>query len=1281
MAGSLLIELDAKDFKGGGGKWQQHSADTGITGDFVPKGSPTRQMVGGSDAVVFDGDGDYFVGPITTAALHAPGAKHSVEIWVFQGNVREQESVVSWGKRQGPDRTFAGFRYGSDPDFGAIARWGSAESGFITIPAPGIWHHLAYTYDGGVQTVYVDGKLDNARSAGLLDAHDMLPIHIGAEITGDLKLEGQFTHFSGALARVRIHSGALSASQVKNNFESERSAFPGIAGKSLLQSPMHRFSFNAAAAPAPDGTKVTDSIGGLVAVIRGAGAAFTGNAIELPGGSSQTAAYVDLPNGLVSSRENLSIEFWESQTAVQNWCRILSIGTNKVGDITGPGGTFTGSETLTLFGNVGAAHVNLFARSNGSYSNGGADRFPAEYPDSDYGVVFQQVITYDKDLKEWHWYRNGILMEVIPDTKGPTPLNDVNVWLGRSEFSSDSNFRGKYLEFRVYNHTLGESEIYGNFLAGPGKLNVGGNAVAMNWTPEEPGTFSFANTGGSNHWSSGGGGPHPNGPGSVATLASALSGDQVVSLESAVTLGSLNIGSRGRSGSFTLQAEKNGSITMDSGSGIPASITQLPGSIGNVVNAPIILRTETEIANQSSSPLILEGPVSGKGNFIKSGGGPVVLTGDGAAHTGEVNVVAGSLFLGDASDTGAIGASRFTIIDPGRLILNRSDDIVTSGNYGGSGGLHFQGRGNLLLTDKALVTNTGILELHDGSGGVTSEGLIDGPSAIRADGHLTLRGHSKTRVREWISIGIGGDGGTLTLQDSAEVLITGAGHLNIGDVGRGQSTMYMSGGSATCKELFIGKNAGTSGVLIQTGGDLKKVGMLDSRIGGATDGTAGAWGAWRITGGTFNDEWNLQIGAYGAGIMEVDGGDVRVNGFLGIGRFEGDRFHPGVGVLDVKSGSVSTTSPETLLLVGEDGIGTLNIRDRGLVICTNRMIIGAGTIEKPGEGTVNLLEGGTLVTSGIEQYNQMEAVGRLNLDGGILKAGDSNRDFIHGIDFVRIRKGGAHIDTNGFDVGIGLPLLAPRGNGVVSIPVVAGGKGYLAPPVIQINGGGGNGATALAELVDGVVANILVTHPGTEYLSAPTVDVLGGGIGSGVVLGTPVLAANTSGGLVKTGDGTLTLRGANSYLGTTSVKQGGLRIENRLEGAIEVADGASFGGGGLIAGSLNMASGTTIAADPGSVLEVRGDATVHGSLVLEITSVATGRLDVSGKLDLDGAHLVVKADAAKMHSPVHLIASYGTLHGKFSLEEPLPTGYVLDYRYNGQNQIALVATAAESNGE
>ena len=56
---------------------------------------------------------------------------------------------------------------------------------------------------------------------------------------------------------------------------------------------------------------------------------------------------------------------------------------------------------------------------------------------------------------------------------------------------------------------------------------------------------------------------------------------------------------------------------------------------------------------------------------------------------------------------------------------------------------------------------------------------------------------------------------------------------------------------------------------------------------------------------------------------------------------------------------------------------------------------------------------------------------------------------------------------------------------------------------------------------------IVITNPGTGYTTA-TASLLNGGYTTAATLGTVSLTANTSGGLTKTGTGTLTLSGANT---------------------------------------------------------------------------------------------------------------------------------------------------------
>lgn len=62
---------------------------------------------------------------------------------------------------------------------------------------------------------------------------------------------------------------------------------------------------------------------------------------------------------------------------------------------------------------------------------------------------------------------------------------------------------------------------------------------------------------------------------------------------------------------------------------------------------------------------------------------------------------------------------------------------------------------------------------------------------------------------------------------------------------------------------------------------------------------------------------------------------------------------------------------------------------------------------------------------------------------------------------------------------------------VASITVNTGGTGYDAenPPAVTITGGGGSGARAVAQVINGAVEAIIVTHGGFGYTTTPTVTI------------------------------------------------------------------------------------------------------------------------------------------------------------------------------------------------
>lgn len=1289
IAGNLLINLRAEDYDPATLEWTQASA-TGIPGSFLTAQNPQRYPVAGATAVVMDGTGEFFVGPNTTEELHGDNVSHSVEMWVFQGNARAEEAVISWGQRGGPDGTVASFRYGTDSRWGAIARWGQPDMGFEpvadaaanrSVPPPlGTWNLLTFVYNSTTltQSIYVNGVLNATEivtnPGSGLNAHDNQPINIGSDREGNGTITGgDVIPYSGAINRIRVHSGVLSAADVLANYNEEAPQFAtGLTAAQVTRAPVHRYSFNNPAGDALSMTVVPDTIGGFDAMVMGEGATFSGSELVLPGGSPTTQAYVDLPNGVLSNKQAATIEVWVTQTGNQNWSRIIDIGSNTAGEVGGPGGAFNGTNFLALTGNTGGSTNQRFERAGGGVTHGPAYR--DAHNSTMLNQQFHHLVTYDDVLNEWRWFRNGILMEVIPDVQGPATLADVNVWLGRSNFAGDANFQGRFNEVRIYDYTLTESQAYGNFVAGPDNLNFDGTLPAIfTWQPEAEGTFNWNLAG---NWTGPGG--FPNSATASVRLVNNGMGQQTINLNAPISVNSLIFGTSelGTGGATTLAAGTGGTLTFNAPAGGTANLYMPNWSFDNTISAPINLAVDTFVSNTrpaNTDSLMLTGTLSGPGALIKGGTGDVEISGNSPGYTADLQVNAGRLII-----SGIVGSSEYMVRAGSVLEIDRTGAVTFSGMITGPGVVEFTGPAAVTFTGEA--TTTGDFTILDGT--FTQQGSLQ-VGSLRTDVPTVLAADSFTSVVNYASVGVD-TGGSLTIRDGAQLtMTTGGGDFNVGDVGMGQSVLYMQGGLLGFKTIFVGKNPGTNGVVIQTGGDISKLpGGGESRIGGAFPGSQDVWGAWLISGGTFVMDNNLQIGAYGRGVMEVNGGAVAVNGWIAVGRFQSG-LDESYGLLDVRAGSFSQQGGGTRLLVGEEGNGVLNVRGTGTVNLEGGLIVGAGSAEAPGNGVVNLHTGGTLTTPLIAQFNNAAASGVFNFHGGQLVATAANEAFMQGLDSAFVHSGGARIDTNGFDITIAQPLRAPNGGGVTSIPVTSGGSGYLAPPLLEIINGGGSGATAVAQVSGGAITGIVVTNPGVGYTSAPTVVVRGGGDGTGFTAGTPVTGANVSGGLTKTGGGLLTLSGASNYRGPTLVQAGGLRITGDLTaatGAVTVSSGASLGGTGIIGGAVTVNGGTLAPGITLGTLTASQNVTLSGGSTFAVDLndslfPTSDRLVVQGSLNLSGVNLVASATGAAT-GEAYIIATWGgNLTGTFS-SVSLPPGYTVNYAYNNgvhSRNIAIVS--------
>lgn len=120
--------------------------------------------------------------------------------------------------------------------------------------------------------------------------------------------------------------------------------------------------------------------------------------------------------------------------------------------------------------------------------------------------------------------------------------------------------------------------------------------------------------------------------------------------------------------------------------------------------------------------------------------------------------------------------------------------------------------------------------------------------------------------------------------------------------------------------------------------------------------------------------------------------------------------------------------------------------------------------------------------------------------------------------------------------------------------------------------------------------------------------------------GTFANAISGAGGLTKTGNGTLTLAGQNSYTGLTSVQAGTLALTGSVAGDLDVTNGTLASYGGKIGGDYSASALGTTAVQVGTGLTVGGTASLDGTLQLlapasTYTVGGTEKIIGAGKVD------------------------------------------------------------------
>jgi hypothetical protein len=81
------------------------------------------------------------------------------------------------------------------------------------------------------------------------------------------------------------------------------------------------------------------------------------------------------------------------------------------------------------------------------------------------------AVVIDDAAGSMRLYWGGVEVSAVPLVNGLAAINDINNWLGRSNFQPDPPLFGDLIEFRIYDQALSADQISTSYQAGPGALN------------------------------------------------------------------------------------------------------------------------------------------------------------------------------------------------------------------------------------------------------------------------------------------------------------------------------------------------------------------------------------------------------------------------------------------------------------------------------------------------------------------------------------------------------------------------------------------------------------------------------------------------------------------------------------------------------------------------------------------------------------------------------------------------------------------------------------------
>jgi fibronectin-binding autotransporter adhesin len=611
----------------------------------------------------------------------------------------------------------------------------------------------------------------------------------------------------------------------------------------------------------------------------------------------------------------------------------------------------------------------------------------------------------------------------------------------------------------------------------------------------------------------------------------------------------------------TLTLSGGTSITLGGGGGVNSGLIFNSGTGANTISTAIILGSTAAftnnddslqtisgtvnngvfaltLANTSTGGITLSNVISGSGavTINNIGTGVTTFSNTGSTYSGQLTVQSGTLSIDTANDSGSNGE------------LGNNGNAVILGGSGTTGTLEYTG-----VTDASskkftmALGGTGVFQVDTAATTLTLSGVIDGSGGLTKTGAGTLSLNALNTYSGDTTI----NGGTLLLGNAAGIPSgTGKGNVIIGSSG----TL-----STNDKDAISINGLSGGGVVQKTGGSPDTITLGNNNANGSFSGVL-------QDGGSTHE---LVIIKTGSGTQTFSGNNTYAgattiqNGILSVSSLN-----------KVSGGSASsnlghpiTVANGTIAIGATTNTGQLTYTGTGET--TDRVInlagtTGGATLDQSGTGTLTFSSNFTATGAGSKTLTlQGSTAGGGVINGAIVDNSGTNKTSL-------VKTGSGTWTLGGTNLYTGL-------TNITAGTLAEGVSNAISTGAVTVNG-----ATAVFDLganhTDTVGIVTLdgggsITGTGTSALTSTGSFEMKSGSDSAILAGSGIA-------LNKTTAGTVTLTGANTYSGTTTISAGTLSLSgastNNIASSTTIVDNATLNVTGLTGSKIVLASGQTL---------------------------------------------------------------------------------------------------------